>query len=102
MIPQGVGYRMVVQLDPISSTVEGSSFIEKPIATMEKEKHYRNEGVIVNAGEFCFDKYPAAWCKVGDRVIFARYAGEYIEADGNDYRIINDLDVMATVEVANG
>lgn len=89
---------MVVQLDPISKTI-GNGLIEKPVETLDKEKHYRNEGVIVNMGEFCFDKYPAAWCKVGQRVLFARYAGEYHEDTdtGTDYRIINDLDIMAII-----
>jgi len=95
MIPQAAGYRMVVELDSISKFADGSSLIEKPIEALDKEKHYRNQGVIVNMGEFCFDKYPANWCAEGQRVLFARYAGEYIEADNRDFRIINDLDVMA-------
>ena len=100
MIPRAAGYRMVVKLDPISKFAEGSSMIEKPLEALEREKQYRNQGTIINMGEFCFDKFPANWCKEADRILFARYAGEYIEAAGMDFRIINDLDVMAVLESA--
>lgn len=49
---------------------------------------------------------PVAWsdqeepfAKVGDEIIFAKYAGHLFEGkDGVTYRLINDLDVKATLD----
>ena len=38
------------------------------------------------------------WCKVGDWVIFARYAGSRIEIEGGEVRLLNDDEVLATVQ----
>ena len=90
---EAVGYRLVVELDPIEETI-GGGIIQKAVETSDREKHWRNEGVIVNMGEFCYDKYPVRWVNVGDRIKFARHSGELIETPEKDYRIINDLDVF--------
>lgn len=37
------------------------------------------------------------WCKVGDVVYFAKYAGKFIRIDDEDYLIINDKDVQAVI-----
>lgn len=88
------GYKIKVELDPISKFAEGSSLIEKPLATLEKEKFSRFEGTVVELGEFAFYDMLAPWIKVGDRVMFAQYSGQYFEEDGKDYRFINDRDLM--------
>jgi len=36
--------------------------------------------------------------KVGDRVIFSKYAGTEVKLDGIDYLIVSDRDVLAVVE----
>ena len=95
---KAVGYRIMVELDPINETQGG--LIVKAVETTDKEKHQRHEGVIVSSGEFAFDRYPVPWAKTGDRVMFTRYAGEYVEVDGKDYRIINDLDLLTIITSA--
>ena len=95
---QAVGYRIIVELDPINETQGG--LIVKAVETTDKEKHQRHEGVIISMGEFAYDKYPISWANVGDRVMFTRYAGEYVEVDGKDYRIINDLDLLTKITTA--
>lgn len=36
--------------------------------------------------------------KVGDTVIFSKYAGTDVKYDGNDYVIMSQQDILATVE----
>jgi chaperonin GroES len=36
--------------------------------------------------------------KVGDRVLFAKYAGTEIKQDGTKYLIMRESDLLATVE----
>ena len=43
--------------------------------------------------------YMEPFAKVGDRIAFAMYAGKTMKgADGEDYKIMNDQDIMATAE----
>ena len=45
------------------------------------------------------EKYPEGpWCKVGDWVIFARYAGSRFKIDGGEVRLLNDDEIIATVK----
>lgn len=56
-------------------------------------------GVVVAMGNTCYADQPEAWCAVGDRVSFAKYSGLiYTGSDELTYRVISDLDVVATVE----
>jgi co-chaperonin GroES (HSP10) len=38
------------------------------------------------------------WCKKGDWVVFARYAGSRIQIDGGEVRLLNDDEVLATID----
>ena len=38
------------------------------------------------------------WCKVGDWIMFARYAGSRIKIEGGEVRLLNDDEVLATIE----
>ena len=52
--------------------------------------------VIAPWGPTAYPTQAQPWCVAGDQVIFARYAGtERVGADGEVYRLINDLDVKA-------
>jgi chaperonin GroES len=58
-------------------------------------------GLVLSMGPHCYDKerYPEGpWCKKGDWIIFARYAGSRIKIDGGEIRLLNDDEVLATVE----
>ena len=45
------------------------------------------------------DKFPhGPWCKVKDWVVFARYAGSRIEIEGGEVRLLNDDEILATVQ----
>jgi co-chaperonin GroES (HSP10) len=45
-------------------------------------------------------RYPdgKAWCKEGDWVIITTYAGSRIKIDGGELRIVNEDEIMATVD----
>ena len=45
------------------------------------------------------ERYPEGpWCKVGDWVIFARYAGSRFKIEGGEVRLLNDDEIIATIK----
>ena len=38
------------------------------------------------------------WCKEKDWVMFARYAGSRIKIEGGEMRLLNDDEVLATID----
>ena len=55
------------------------------------------EGTLVAVGGNCFDDWKEPIPKVGDKVVFDKFAG-FIKSDGdNELRIIADTDIMAII-----
>lgn len=64
-----------------------------------REEMGQTEAVVIALGNTAYSDQAEPWCKVGDRVVFARYAGtERKGSDGATYRLINDLDVKGVLE----
>lgn len=72
-----------------------------PDATKERDQYAQMEGVIVAASPlaFSYDNWKdASPPKVGDSVLFAKYAGAVVTGrDGKEYRITNDKDICAVI-----
>jgi chaperonin GroES len=65
----------------------------------EREQMANTTGEVVEVGPEAFTDCCTVWCKAGDRVVFAKYAGLlYLGKDGNNYRIINDDNIIATLD----
>ncbi len=88
--------RIIVLPDAITDRFEGSSLI-RPDALSDKEKYAQTRGTLVAVGENAFADWGAvAKPKAGDRVVYGRYAGnQHKGADGQEYTICNDVDVLA-------
>ena len=51
------------------------------------------------SGNFDKEKYPTGpWCKQGQWVIFARYAGSRLPIEGGEVRLLNDDEVLGTID----
>ncbi len=58
-------------------------------------------GNVLALGSQAYDKekFPEGpWCKKGDWVLFARYAGSRIKIQGGEVRLLNDDEILATVK----
>jgi co-chaperonin GroES (HSP10) len=69
--------------------------------TLERQQVGSTCGLVLAMGPHCYDKdkFPEGpWCKKGDWVIFARYAGSRIQIDGGEVRMLNDDEVLATID----
>jgi len=70
------------------------------------ESHRRSQaatvtGEVVAVGPTAWKAYDGdfpdwkPWCKVGDVIYFAKYAGKFITVKGAEYIIVNDADIQA-------
>lgn len=65
----------------------------------EREDMANTTGEVIEVGAEAFADKPTDWCVAGDKIVFAKYAGlVYIGKDGVKYRIINDDNVVATLD----
>ena len=92
------GHRVLVLPDPVEETTE-SGIILSVGQQKDRERLAQLKGTIVELGNSCWHDQPEPWAAVGDHVIFGKYSGLiYKGADEKEYRIINDLDVVAKVD----
>jgi chaperonin GroES len=64
-----------------------------------KEKPQEGEVLAVGPGKFLDSgKRVVPEIQVGQRVLFARYAGSEVKIDGKEYLILRESDVMGIVE----
>ncbi len=86
---QPLGERVVVQ--PARAEDKTASGIIIPDTAKEKPQNGTVVAVPVE------DKENPITVKVGDTVLYGKYAGTEITIDGNDYLIINESDILAIV-----
>jgi chaperonin GroES len=64
-----------------------------------KEKPQRGEVVAVGKGKVAEDgKVLPMDVKVGDKVLFGKYAGTEIKIEGDDYLIMREDDILGVIE----
>ena len=63
-----------------------------------KEKPKEAEVIAVGPGGTIDGKEVVMQVKVGDKVIYSKYAGTEVELDGEEYIIVKQSDILAIVE----
>jgi len=92
---QPLGDRVVVKA-LARDTVTKSGIVLPDTA---KEKPQEGEVLAVGPGKVLDNgKRTTPEVKVGERVLFARYAGTEVKMDGEEYLILRESDVMGIVE----
>lgn len=93
-----VGNRILVLPIEVQQT-SASGIILATDSLKEREQMANTTGVVVAMGDECYDDEAKPWCAVGDKIIFAKYAGLlYLGRDGKSYRMINDKDVTGYLD----
>ena len=99
-LPQPTGWRMLVLPFRMSEKSKGGVLFGTE--TIDKQQVASQCGNVLAMGSECYknkERYPhGPWCKVGDWVVFARYAGSRIEIDGGEVRLLNEDEILATVK----
>ena len=93
-----VGPRVLV----LPTTIENktaSGIILSTMSENERERMAATTGTVVAVGADAYWDKSSPWCKVGDKVTFAKYAGTlYKGREGIEYRIIKDEDVTSVLD----
>lgn len=63
-----------------------------------KEKPQEGKVVAVGTGRQENGKVVPLQVKVGDRVLYGKYAGTEIKKDGKEYLIVRESDILAVIE----
>ncbi len=92
------GHRVLILPDPVEEITQ-SGIILSVGENRDRERLAQLKGTIVELGNTAWLDQPSPWAEVGNHVIFGKYSGLiYQGADDKEYRIINDLDVVALVD----
>ena len=99
-LPQPTGWRLIVLPFKMDEKTKGGIIMNE--TTLEKQQVASQCGNVLAMGPQCYsdkERYPnGPWCKVGDWVIFARYAGSRIQIEGGEIRLLNEDEILATVQ----
>ena len=99
-LPKTTGWRMLILPFKLPEKTKGGLYLGQD--TLERQQVGSTCGLVLAQGPDCYkdkERYPdGPWCKKGDWVIFARYAGSRIQIDGGEVRLLNDDEVLATIE----
>lgn len=93
-----VGWRVLIKPQEVKEVSKGGIILTTE-KSKEREQMANTTGIVVAMGDQCYADEPAPWCQVGDKVIFAKYAGLlYLGKDGSSYRMVNDKDITGTLD----
>ena len=99
-LPKPTGWRMIVLPFKMKEKTKGGLVLAE--TTLEKQQVASQVGLVMAMGSQCYkdkERYPEGpWCKEKDWIMFARYAGSRIKIDGGEMRLLNDDEVLATID----
>ena len=99
-LPQPTGWRILVL--PFKGKKKSKGGVYFSDEQVERQQLATVCGNILAMGPDCYkdkDKFPRGpWCKKGDWVIFARYAGSRFKIVGGEVRLLNDDEIIATIK----
>jgi len=99
-LPVPSGWRLLVlPFSPREKTKGGILIAQE---SLDKLRVGTNCGYVLKMGPLAYhdrEKFPTGpWCKQGQWVIFARYAGSRLPIEGGEVRILNDDEVLGTIK----
>ena len=94
MTMKPLGDRVVIKNMEAEETTKGGIIL----TSAAKEKPLMAEVIAVGPGGLVDGKEVKMQVKVGEKVIYSKYAGTEVKMDGVDYIIVKQSDILAIVE----
>ena len=99
-LPRPTGLRLLVLPFKMKEKTKGGVILAED--TLERQQVASQVGLVMAMGPQCYkdkERYPEGpWCKEKDWIMFARYAGSRIKIEGGEMRLLNDDEVLATID----
>jgi len=99
-LPDPTGWRLLILPYRGKGKTDGGIYL--PDKVVEEQTVSTQVGYVLKVGSLAYkdpEKFPSGpWCKKGDWVMFARYAGSRFKIDGGEVRILNDDEVLASIK----
>ena len=99
-LPNPTGWRILVMPFKVKEETKGGIIIAQE--TLDRARVSTQVGYVLKMGDLCYadkDRYPTGpWCAEKQWVIFARYAGSRMEIDGGEIRMLNDDEILGTID----
>lgn len=93
-----VGPRVLIKPVEIENKTK-SGIVLSTDTENEREKLAATTGTVIDVGTDAYWDKKEPWCKVGDKVTFAKYAGMLYKGRGGvEYRIIKDEDITSILD----
>jgi chaperonin GroES len=87
--------RIVVQPRELETTTAGGIVIPD---TADKDKPIQGTVLAIGAGKYIEGKLQPLQVKVGDTVLFGKYAGTNVKLGDQEYLVMREEDVMGVME----
>ena len=99
-LPNPTGWRILVMPFQVKEETKGGIIIAQE--TLNRARAAVQVGYVLKMGPLCYkdkERYPTGpWCAEKDWVIFARYAGSRMEIEGGEIRMLNDDEILGTID----
>jgi len=99
-LPKPTGWRIIIL--PYKGTGKTKGGVILSDQTVEMQSVSTTCGYVLGVGPDAYkdtNRFPEGpWCKEKDWVIFGRYAGSRLSIEGGEIRILNDDEILATIE----
>ena len=99
-LPEPTGWRILVLPHKGAGKTKGGVYLSDK--TIQETQIATNVGLVLKVGPDAYndkDRFPnGPWCQEKDWVVFARYAGSRLNIEGGELRILNDDEILGTVE----
>ena len=99
-LPTPTGFRIVLFPLKLEGKTKGGVLLTDE--TIEESQITTNICKVLKVGPSAYkdkERFPdGPWCKQDDWVIITRYAGSRIRIDGGELRIVNDDEIIGTVD----
>lgn len=89
-----LGDRVVLKRVEAEETTKGGIIL----TSSTQEKPQEAEVVAVGPGAICDGKNVPMQVKVGERVLFSKYAGTEVKVDGVEYIVVKENEILAVLD----
>ena len=95
--PKAVGHRILVQVLDVQDKTQGGIYL--PGKAVEDHRSVASIGKVIQMGDDAYRReiLSIPWCKKGQHVMFAKYAGHRFKFGKSELRVMNDDEILAVV-----